>query len=137
VASDGGGAPVAGRARRAVRPRGDLVHTGFLPSFAGFFLGRLPSNLSSADPSLWLLLGLTALFLCAQYVYSRHRMRTIGGSPVADADLEARVFRLARQIDVPTPSVHVAGYTRPNSMIFRSKRSAKLVLTEGLLESAD
>lgn len=90
-----------------------------------------------ASPPAWQVVGLALALVWPQYVYSKRRMRTAGCSSRASVELEDRVTRLAQQIDVPVPTVNVAEYERPNSMVFGSSRSPTLVLTKGLLETAD
>ncbi|HMB49047.1 MAG TPA: M48 family metalloprotease [Natronoarchaeum rubrum] len=110
--------------------------TGFVFGVALLSSGTA-TDLSGLAPPLWVVGVFTALFIAAQYDYSRHRM---GGALVDqsyDADLTAFASRRAQQLDVPAPSVYVAEYARPNSMIYGSKRSPTIVLTRGLVDSAD
>lgn len=110
--------------------------TGFVVGVALLLSGIVP-DLSGLDPPLWLVGGLAVAFVACQYVYSRHRMDGALADQSYDPDLTAFATRRAQQLDVPAPSVYVAEYERPNSMIYGSRRSATLVLTRGLVESAD
>ncbi len=110
--------------------------TGFVVGVALLIAGIVP-DFSGSNPPLWLVVVLATLFVVGQYVYSRHRMNAALADQTFDADLTAFATRRAQQLDVPAPSVYVAEYERPNSMIYGSRRSATIVLTRGLVESAD
>ncbi|GAA0668207.1 hypothetical protein GCM10009020_12450 [Natronoarchaeum mannanilyticum] len=110
--------------------------TGFVFGVALLIAGTVP-DFSGVTPPLWLVGALVALFIAAQYGYSRHQMAGALVDQSYDADLTAFATRRAQQLDVPAPSVYVAEYERPNSMIYGSRRSATIVLTRGLVESAD
>lgn len=110
--------------------------TGFVFGVALLLAGIVP-DFSGVDPPLWLVGVLAAHLVAGQYVYSRHRMDAALADQTFDADLTAFATRRAQQLDVPAPSVYVAEYERPNSMIYGSRRSVRIVLTRGLVESAD
>jgi len=110
--------------------------TGFVFGVALLIAGTVP-DFSGVNPPLWSVFVFAALFVAGQYGYSRHRMDGALVDQSFDADLTAFATRRAQQLDVPAPSVYVAEYERPNSMIYGSRRSATIVLTRGLVESAD
>ena len=115
--------------------------TGFVPFVVFAVFGERPPNFSGLDVSLPVLLGLAGGFLWLQFRYSRYRMNMLVGarivSPDEEPQLHARVNRLAQQALVEVPTVAVAEYERPNSLLVGSAHEPTLVVTTGLLDSVD
>lgn len=83
---------------------------------------------------------LAVVLLTAQFLYGRYR--TVGALDVPAADdraasLEPAVDRLARQLDVPAPSVAVVDSPVPNATSRGGARNGTLVVTSRLLETLD
>ncbi|WP_290814803.1 M48 family metalloprotease [Halovivax sp.] len=98
------------------------------------------------DPSFaidWrLLVGAVLVGLVGQYAYGdRIALRSLDARPVDHdeyPELHATVSRLAQQADLPTPDLAVIDTDAPNAFATgRSRESATVVVTEGLLAALD